>query len=324
MSENDGLICAFCLDGQGGGRLLDWPDLPEGEGAAGPIWIHLDRSKEPARSWLRYKSGLDPLVCEALLAEGTRPRCDAFGEGRLLILRGVNLNPGAEPEDMVTLRLWADRNRIISLRRRRVMAVDDLRVALGEGCGPMGVPGLVNLIAAKLVERADPFLEELEDGIVALEEEVLRGEREALRHRLHDFRHQAITLRRYIAPQRLALARMVDLPPDWFGPVERNRLRETNERIMRSVEDLDTARERAAVIQDELATRLSELMNRRMFLLSVVAGIFLPLSFVTGVLGMNTAGMPGSDWPFAFAIVAAALAVLGVFEMWLFRRLGWL
>ena len=90
------------------------------------------------------------------------------------------------------------------------------------------------------------------------------------------------------------------------------------------VEDLEAARERTAVTQDELDNRLSEQLNRRMYALSIVAGIFLPLSFVTGLLGINVAGIPGSETGWAFAAVCAALAVVGVGELWLFRKSGWL
>ncbi len=120
------------------------------------------------------------------------------------------------------------------------------------------------------------------------------------------------------------MASLLDEAPDWLDRARRAHLRETAGRITRYVEDLDAARERAAVVQDELATRLSEQLNRRMFLLSVVAGVFLPLSFVTGLLGMNAAGMPGTEDPFAFALICGGLLLLGGFEIWLFKRLSWL
>ena len=324
MSEDDGPVCAYRLDGNGGGQALDWPGIEAAAGGGGVLWVHLDRGNAQVRSWLRNESGVDGLVCEALLAQETGPRCDAFGDGRLLVLRGVNLNPGAEPEDMVALRLWVEPGRVISLRRRRVKAADDLRVAIGEGRGPTDVAGMVAFLAARLVERSGPFLDELEDGIGALEEQVLMGESRTLRGRLHELRQTAITLRRYVAPQRQAMASLLDEAPDWLDRARRAHLRETAGRITRYVEDLDAARERAAVVQDELATRLSEQLNRRMFLLSVVAGVFLPLSFVTGLLGMNTAGMPGTEDPFAFALICGGLLLLGGFEIWLFKRLSWL
>ncbi|MDX1581213.1 MAG: CorA family divalent cation transporter, partial [Alphaproteobacteria bacterium] len=102
--DTSGLLHGLVLDGQGGARALSFADLESG--VPPNSWVHLDHHSPEVRAWLVEKSGLDPLVCEALLAEETRPRCTPFGEGLVLILRGVNLNPGADPEDMVSLRLW--------------------------------------------------------------------------------------------------------------------------------------------------------------------------------------------------------------------------
>jgi zinc transporter len=78
------------------------------------------------------------------------------------------------------------------------------------------------------------------------------------------------------------------------------------------------------VIQDELANAVAERLNARMYVLSVVAAVFLPLGFVTGLLGVNVAGVPGADTPWAFAAVAGGSAAVAAVEVWLFRRLGWL
>ena len=107
-------------------------------------------------------------------------------------------------------------------------------------------------------------------------------------------------------------------------PRDVQRLREVSDRITRNIEDLDAARDRAALIQDELTSRLSEAMNRNMYVLSLIAGIFLPLSLITGLLGINVAGIPGEKWPWAFGAVSALLVALGALELWVLRRFRWL
>lgn len=102
---DNGLVCAYALDGKGSGRVLDWPEVEAWQANGGLQWVHLSRRAEGAKRWLAEKSGLDPVVQEALLAEETRPHCDLIGDGVLLILRGVNTNPGADPSDMVSIRL---------------------------------------------------------------------------------------------------------------------------------------------------------------------------------------------------------------------------
>lgn len=323
MSEEDGLIHACRLDGKGGCAEIGWDELSVvAEGSA--VWAHLQFNSERSKKWLRQESGLSPLVAEALLYEETRPRCVAVGDGLLINLRGVNLNPDANPEDMVALRLYVDQYRMISVRRRRLMAVQDIRDRLAEGRGPQDSAGFIVDITSGLMERMGPVISDLDDRVDDLEDRVLTASNASLRGELWQMRRQAIALRRYIAPQREAMARLVTEKISWIEPHVGQRLREIADRITRYVEDLDAARERASIVQDELTTRLTEQMNRNMYVISIIAAIFLPLSLLTGLLGINVAGIPGEKWPWAFAAVSAGIAVLGVLEYYVFRKLRWL
>ncbi|MEX2642298.1 MAG: zinc transporter ZntB [Acetobacterales bacterium] len=320
------LVCACRFDGQGGAEALDWAGIARSwpGGDAGVLWIHLNRDGPRTRQWLRSESGLDPLICDALLADTTRPRCTRIGDGLLLNLRGVNLNPGADPEDMVTIRMWAEAGRIVSVRLRNVMAINDIRERLESGRGPASAADFVVDLTTRLVERMDPVIGGLDDQVDEMEEVVAAGAQPGLRAKLTDLRRTAITLRRYVAPQREATNRLLMEEVDWIDPRNRSRLREAADRVIRYIEDLDAARERAAVVQEELSARIAEQMNRNTYVLSIVAGIFLPLGLLTGLLGINVGGMPGTDWGWAFAVVCVLLAALTGLEVWLFRRLKWI
>ncbi len=113
MSEQDGLICAVILDGKGGGREIGWPEIDSWSADQGVLWVHLDRTGAAAQNWLAQRSGIDPVICQTLLQEEVRPRTLTVGEALLVILRGVNLNPGADPEDMVGVRVWLERDSAI-------------------------------------------------------------------------------------------------------------------------------------------------------------------------------------------------------------------
>jgi zinc transporter len=263
------------------------------------------------------------MIAEALLAEETRPRLVLSGSALLLVMRGVNLNPGADPDDMVSVRVWIDPHRILSLRARRVMAVSDINTALEEGCGPADPAEYLLMLSKRLIERLEPTIEDLSDEVDGLEQEVVHLAGEENRHRLASMRHTAITLRRHIAPQRDVMNRLLTESIDWINATHRSCLRETTDMLTRFVEDLDSMRERASVIQDEMMNRQAAQMNHRMFVLSIIAVVFLPLSFLTGLLGINVGGIPGSDHRAAFAIVCAFLAGIAVAQIALLRRMRW-
>jgi zinc transporter len=320
MSKPDGLICAYLLDGHGSGRLLDWHEVQCWAPDTGVLWVHLDRSDENMRRWLRTESGLEPLMCDALLVEEVRPRATSLDTTLLVILRGVNLNPGADPEDMVSVRLWLDANRIISVRMRRLMAVEDIRSSLAHGTGPRTPGDFLAHIAERLIERMGPVVADIDDQVDAAEDQVLEAQSGELRVTLGGLRRQAIMLRRYLAPQRDVLARLQVEQLKLLDNTHRMRLRETADRVTRYVEDLDAARERAALTQEQLSSRLSEQMNQTMYILSVVAAIFLPLGLLTGLLGINVGGIPGTESPWAFTLVTVLLVAIAGVLVCLFRR----
>lgn len=315
---------SLLLDGGCGARSLTPDEVATWSPDQGVLWVHLDYTNPDDRQWLETASGLDPLVVEALLAEETRPRATGFEDGLLIALRGVNLTPGAEPDDMVAIRLWVSRERIVSTRRRRLMSVADVVEQLSSGKGPgSSAQCLVELVDC-LVGRMSDTVDQFEDRVAELEDQILEASSAVMRFELATLRRQAITLRRYLAPQREALARLGTAMAGWLDDSGQLQLREVADRLVRHVEDLDAVRERAAVVQEELLSRMSEQMNSRMYVLSVVAAIFLPLGFLTGLLGINVGGIPGAENSLAFVIFIGMLVLVVLLQVLVFRWRNWL
>ncbi|HKJ95993.1 MAG TPA: zinc transporter ZntB [Gammaproteobacteria bacterium] len=310
MSDtHEALICAYRGGPEGALRQTDWSGIRDWQPEAGTLWVHLNRKASESRRWLESDSGLPGLVIEALLQEETRPRIAPMPGGLLVILRGVNLNPGANPEDMVSIRMWIERDRLITLRGPRLLAVQDVRDDLDAGRGPATAAEVLAALAESLIARMGPVVVELDEALDTVEETLLTQQSRDMRARLIALRRQGIILRRYIAPQREVLARLASERFEVIADTDRARLREVSDRVARYMEDLEAVRDRAAVAQEELANRLTDRMNRTMYLLSVVATLFLPLSFVTGLLGVNVGGIPGADDPSGFIVLSIILAV---------------
>jgi len=101
-------------------------------------------------------------------------------------------------------------------------------------------------------------------------------------------------------------------------------MRDSADRLTRYVEELDAARERSMIIKDDIANQLSESANRTLYVLAIISGVFLPLAFLTGLLGINVGGMPGVENPSAFWIFCGMIVVLLIIELIIFKRLKWL
>lgn len=284
-------------------------------------WIRLDREAADVADRLASE-GIDAVTARALLAEETRPRTRRVGEAALVILRGVNPSPEAAPEDMISIRIWIDAGRIISVQRRPLQAADDLATAIDAGEGPSGTGDFLVALADLLTDRMQDVVDALDLSLERLEEVDPRTGPGPMRVEITGIRRKIGALRRFIAPQRDALEVLVVEPFDWQTGLQDRRLSETVDRITRLVEQLDEMQLRAAVAQESLSGFIAERLNRTMVLLSVIAGIFMPLSFVTGLFGMNLAGIPFASSGSAFWAVSAVLVAFGAFEFWLFRRLN--
>jgi zinc transporter len=319
--ETDGLLSACILDGRGGAREVGWPEIDAWRPEQGVLWVHLNRESEDSRRWIEEKSGLGTLIAEALMADETRPRSLPMKEGLLVILRGVTYIPGPDPDDLVSIRMWMDGSRIISVRRWQLTATNEIRRTLVDGEGPRTTAEFLVAISDGMTASVAPAIDGLDDISDELEDQMATADPNEIRNRLADIRRQAIQMRRHMGPQREALSHLLTERVSWLGEVERAQLREVRDQITRYVEDLDVVRDRCSVSQDQLAARDAQELNRTMYMLSVVTALFLPLTFITGLLGMNLGGLPGQDHPLGFIAWCVILAVTGVIEVLLFRRL---
>lgn len=323
-SDGDGLIFAYILDGSGSGKEVGWEEIAAWKPRQGILWMHLDYSNPNVQQWLYEQSDLEDVISDALTEEDSRPRCTPFHEGLLLGLRGVNLNPGSDPEDMVGVRIWFEKDRIISTRRRKILSVADIRETIGQGTGPESISDFLVMITSRMMERMRQVIDDLEDAVADVEDQVLTSENSQLRSELASLRRQAISLRRYLSPQREALSRLLTEKIVWLDESDRIRLREVYDQLIRHIEDLDEARDRAAVTQEQLINSLSEQMNNKMYILSIVAAIFLPLGFLTGLLGINVGGIPGAESNLGFLTFVILLVVVVGIQVWFFKKKKWL
>jgi zinc transporter len=259
-----------------------------------------------------------------MLYEEIRPRSLQNHAGVLTVLRGVNLNPGSDAEDMVSIRVWLEKDRIISTRRRRLMSVQQIQEDLQAGNGPLGSGDFMVRLIENLGDRMADVIEAIDTSIEEAEINQASGELEKYRGEFGSLRRKTAHFRRYLSPQREALDRLSRMRDTLFTETNLSDLQEETNRMTLFVEELDLSRERAMVAQEEMLSQLAHEQNSKMYLLSLVAAIFLPLSFLTGLFGMNVAGLPGLENPQSFNILAGAMVALGIGILLLFRWKKWL
>lgn len=323
--SRSGLLHGFVLDGKGGARpLADWTEVDAWKPTDGLLWLNLDYTTDDVKDWLATRSQLDPITASALADADPRPRAVAHGDALLMIVRGINNNAGAAPEDMVSVRAYIESRRVLTLRHRASSSIKSIVADLRRGAGPRNAGELALLALERMVGNVVARVDSLGDAVAACEDQALDGERPDLRATLADLRRRTIALRRFLAPQREAMTRLGSITLPWLDAQHHARIVEVGEDMMRAIEELDAARDRAAVTQEELSSRVAEVANQRLYVLSIITAFFLPLGFVCSLLGVNVGGVPLQKAEWAFWALCGVFAVGVLLQLWIFRRRRWL
>ena len=320
------LIFGRVLDGKGGARPIDrtqvdgWQPAAPGE----VLWLHLKRDCAEVLPWLMGDLGIPEPTAEMLVSDATRPR--AFREGTALVatLRGINFNPDAEPEDMISLQLWSDGQRLVTLRKLAMQTPRDIVAMLDVGQGPVDAGNTITMIVEQLVVRMNQSIVDMNDKIDELEEMDMEAEHELILSKITTIRRNCLALKRHMSPQHEALDWISRTAPPWFEDHDRREIAESIDRLRRYLDDIDISKESALVLQDELRARSLASSEHATYMLTIVAGIFLPLGFLTGLMGINVGGMPGVEDSHAFwVVVGICLGVMAV-QLFLFWKWKWL
>lgn len=285
----------------------------ENEGLA---WVHLDAENPLAENWLIQEVHyLDHLIIDALLAHETRPRVMEFDEGLLIILRSINLNKSAEPEDMVSVRLWVDRDRVITIQRREVRAVYEIAERFDQGKTIKNAGEFLYNLLYQILLKTSPFLYAMNEKIDVLEDKILTTHDMKFREEILQIRTQSAVFKRYLSPQREVIEKLRNTEYSWIDAWAKRHFQENFDQITHLVEEVDEAANRSQILHDELANAMSERLNKSMYKLSMISIVFLPLTFITGLFGMNVGGIPGQQNPLAFSICTAAMMVIALAYM---------
>ncbi len=282
-------------------------------------WIHLGEIDDETRHWLHEVAALDDYLIDALTATETRPRCEAFEGGAFLNLRGRS-REALDGDVLASVRIWATRGRVFSLVRKPLVAVGMVEAEVA--AGHVHDPGdLITAFAAAITADLDPEVADIGDQLDDCEERIDVHRVFQLRRTVSRVRIAAISYRRFLNPQRQALEKLAALPGDWLGDDDRLHIAAAADRAARMAEELESIRERAALMHETLSDLRAEQIDSRSLVISIAALVFLPLTFITGLYGMNVKGLPYAESPYVFdGIMAVCAMVAAGIVIWFVRR----
>lgn len=292
----------------------------------GAEWLHMCIRHQETSAYLMTEVAIDDLIVDALLEEDTRSRIRVRDDGIMVLLKAMHLGEEemASPEDMVSLRVWLTPERVISTREADVDPILKIATRLEGGGGP-GTPGafVADLIEVHL-EEIEAQIEMLEDDTARISTMIRMHQTESVCTDMADTETRIIGFLRHLMPQRPVLEALSVAHHTVLDDRDRTRLDDALNRLLRYLETLQSLRERIDILNDQVTRIQDRRLNRLSYIFSLVATIFLPLGFITGMFGINLMGIPfeGVSQGFWILVGICATIVLGLLA--LLRWYKWL
>ncbi|WP_055048798.1 CorA family divalent cation transporter [Devosia sp. A16] len=311
------------FDGRGGVRKLEETEEATFVTPARGFALISGNSRAPEfKVWLKRELG--DFNADLITVPSTRSRCTVLDDRALVVLRVAR--PGADPEDVgrQLLTLWIEKGRVIIASELNIVEFLGITQWQQTHHAPVSPADLVARLALRAADRIEPLIERMGDNLDTIEETLMLNRGGDSRSRLAHLRRTLINMRRLIWPQRDVLTTLEIEDLSFFTARDRVRLREAAARTARLGDEMQTLSERAVLVHEQLLDTRAEQMNQTMLLLAAATVVLMPLTVISGILGMNVDGIPFHDSPYAFWVVTGFLSVLGVAIYLFMRRKKWM
>lgn len=301
-------------------------DVPALRKAGGRMWLDVAGLGDAAViAAIGEIFGLHRLALEDVLAGHQRPKVESYGSVLFIVVRMPEMD--GERIDTDQLSLFLGENFVISFQSRIGDCFDPVRERLRKSDGRLRAMGSDYLAYALLDSTVDsyfPVLENLGERLDQLEDEVLSSPDNSLIARIHEVKRDLMLLRRASWPQREALQSLLRDPTPLIAPETRVYLNDCYDHTVQVMDLLETYRELGSSLLDVWLSSASNRMNEVMKLLTVISTIFIPLTFIVGIYGMNFVYFPELQWKWGYPLCLALMAVLAGLMLRWFAMRGWL
>ncbi len=311
------------FDGRGGVRKLEETEEATFVTPARGFALISGNLRAPEfKVWLKRELG--DFNADLITVPSTRSRCTVLDDRALVVLRVAR--PGADPEDVgrQLLTLWIEKGRVIIASELNIVEFLGITQWQQTHHAPVSPADLVARLALRAADRIEPLIERMGDNLDTIEETLMLNRGGDSRSRLAHLRRTLINMRRLIWPQRDVLTTLEIEDLSFFTARDRVRMREAAARTARLGDEMQTLSERAVLVHEQLLDTRAEQMNQTMLLLAAATVVLMPLTVISGILGMNVDGIPFHDSPYAFWVVTGFLSVLGVAIYLFMRRKKWM
>jgi zinc transporter len=312
-----GLICGFVLSPSAGVAEVELEDIADIPLTADSVlWLHFNLTNTRARQAISRLEIIPAEVREVLTERDDRRRVEALDEGLLTILSDLTFEPDSDPEEVSPLWCFIGDKLFVTGRVHPLKTVDELRSTVRGGLKVGKAIELLIWFLARRTASLRDLTEDMAEQVSEIEDEILGGAIRQQREQLGRIRRFCAQIRRHFGPDRVAFRRWLQLRPALLDEELAESMRSEIEELSFLIDEVNELYERAKLLQEELASRVAENTGRSLYVLAILSAVFLPMTLITGIFGMNVAGLPGlhhygAFWWVMFLIVIAGGVTLG-------------
>lgn len=286
------------------------------------FWVDFDQPSEEEKLLLTLFFRFHPLAVEDCLNRLQRPKLDYYDDFSFFVFHSI-CNDDMEAEE---LDLFLGKNFVVTFHLQHLREMQDARDRIMRNPEKFEYgPKLVAYqIIDQVVDEYFPILYKIEDQLNEIEESLSPTTVHLSMDYVFDVRSDLLRLRRTIYPMRDLLYRILNSERIGLNTHEKVYFGDIYDHLLRLSEMVDSSRELTADIRDSQLSINSNQMNRIMMILTIISSIFIPLTFIAGVYGMNFSNMPELQWKYGYFIVMGIMLLIFVGMLLWFRHKGWL
>jgi magnesium transporter len=271
--------------------------------------------------------GVHPLILEDIMTTQQRPKMEDMGDYIFIVLRMLSLSEKKKEVRSEQVSLILGSNFVISFQETEGDVFDSVRDRIRTGKGrlrKLGPDYLAYALIDSIVDNYFLTLEKLGEKVEFIEEELVSDPGRKTLQEIHILKREMIYLRKSVWPLREVISGLERVESDLIKESTGIFLRDVYDHTIQVIDTVETYRDMLSGMLDMYLSSVSNRMNEVMKVLTIIATIFIPLTFIAGVYGMNFRYMPELGWRWAYFVVLAFMAGIGIFMLILFKRKRWL
>jgi zinc transporter len=323
-SSELGLLCAFFLPIDASESLLELapPDLEAALARRdGVTWLHFNLSNARARQLIANMRFLPEELRDVFASHDLRRRVELVQGGILAVISDLTYEEGSDPAEVAPLWSYTTDCLLMTGRTRPLHTLDKLRAAVRTGLRVGNALELFLWMFSRRTSSLRDISSAMSEQVSEIEDEILGGRIREQREQLGRIRRFCAQLRRHFGPDRIAYRRLLQSSPGALRAEDFEAVRTEVEELSFLIDEVLELYERSKLLQEELASRVAEETGRSLYVLAILSAVFLPMTLITGVFGMNVAGLPGLRQPSSFWWVLGLIVGAGIFTLaMIFRR----